>query len=158
MASFEEIIQKSIVCLNMTEDDGQRVIAAMIDAAARKGVFPGEHKDAVVKAVLNREFSASTALPAGIALPHGRTDCVDEIVCVLGIHPRGIAFGAPDNRPTHIFVLLLVPVTAACNHIQFLAKLSRRLMESSVRNDLMTAQTWDDVMQTIVNPSQERNA
>jgi mannitol/fructose-specific phosphotransferase system IIA component (Ntr-type) len=155
MASFEEIIQKSLVCLDMTESSGQRVVTAMIEAAVREGVLSAEHKDAAVKAVLNRELSASTALPDGIALPHGRTDCVDDIVCMLGIHPAGIDFGASDNRLTHVFVLLLVPASAACNHIHFLAKLSRRLMESSVRNELLAARTREGVVQTILSHSEE---
>jgi PTS system fructose-specific IIC component len=155
MASFEEIIQRSLVCLNLAEPDGQQVIAAMIEAAVRGGVLSAEHRDAALKAVLNRELSASTALSDGVALPHGRTDCVSDIVCMLGIHPAGIDFGAPDNRPTHVFVLLLVPATVACNHIHFLAKLSRRLMESSVRNELLAARTRDEVLQTILSHSEE---
>ena len=155
MASFEEIIQKSLVCLNATESEGQEVITALIDKAVHAGLLPAEHRDTAVRAVLNREMSASTALPDGIALPHGRIECVRDIICMLGVHPAGIAFGAPDNQPTHVFVLLLVPATVACNHIHFLAKLSRRLMEASVRNELLAARTRDDVMRTILRNSEE---
>jgi mannitol/fructose-specific phosphotransferase system IIA component (Ntr-type) len=155
MKSFEEIIRKSLVCLNLAESDGQRLIAVLIEAAVREGVLAAGDRDAVVRAVLNRELSASTALPDGIALPHGRTDCVSDIVCMLGVHPAGIDFGAPDNRPTHVFVLLLVPASTACNHIHFLAKLSRRLMEPSVRNELLAAKTREDVVQTLLSHSGE---
>jgi mannitol/fructose-specific phosphotransferase system IIA component (Ntr-type) len=155
MASFEEIIRKSLVCLNMAERDGQQVVIGLIEAAVREGLLAEADKDVAVKAVLNRELSASTALPDGIALPHGRTDCVDDIVCLLGIHPAGIDFGASDGSPTHVFVLLLVPSSVACNHIHFLAKLSRRLMESSVRNELLAAKTREEVLQTILCHSEE---
>ena len=155
MANFVEIISKSIVCLNMADGDGQGVITTLIDAAVREGLLPAEHKGEAVMAVLKREMSASTALPDGIALPHGRTDCVTDIVCMLGVHPAGIDFGAPDNQRSHIFVLLLVPATVACNHIHFLANLSRRLMEPSVRNELLTAPARDHVLQTILSHSDE---
>ena len=151
MASFEEIIEKSLVCLNLTDNEGSLVIKTLIDQAVQEGLLAAEHRDAAVKAVINRELSASTALPDGIALPHGRIECVQDIVCMLGIHPQGIAFGAPDNRVTHVFVLLLVPATVACNHIHFLARLSRRLMEASVRNDLLAAQSREDVLRTILS-------
>ena len=155
MAKFDEIILKSLVCLNMEDSDGQHVITTLIESAVREGLLPTQHKDDAVKAVLKREMSASTALPDGIALPHGRTDCVNDIVCMLGIHPTGIDFGAPDNQASHIFVLLLVPATVACNHIHFLANLSRRLMEPSVRNELLAAPTRDHVLQTILSHSDE---
>ncbi|HHU16020.1 MAG: PTS sugar transporter subunit IIA [Kiritimatiellae bacterium] len=151
MASFEEIIEKSLVCLNLTDNEGSLVIKTLIDQAVQEGLLAAEHRDAAVKAVINRELSASTALPDGIALPHGRIECVQDIVCMLGIHPQGIAFGAPDNRVTHVFVLLLVPATVACNHIHFLARLSRRLMEASVRNDLLAAQSREEVLRTILS-------
>ena len=155
MAKFDEIILKSLVCLNMEDSDGQHVITTLIESAVREGLLPAQHKDDAVKAVLKREMSASTALPDGIALPHGRTDCVNDIVCMLGIHPTGIDFGAPDNQTSHIFVLLLVPATVACNHIHFLANLSRRLMEQSVRNELLAAPTREHVLQTILSHSDE---
>jgi mannitol/fructose-specific phosphotransferase system IIA component (Ntr-type) len=151
MASFEEIIEKSLVCINLTDNEGSLVIKTLIDQAVQEGLLAAEHRDAAVKAVINRELSASTALPDGIALPHGRIECVQDIVCMLGIHPQGIAFGAPDNRVTHVFVLLLVPATVACNHIHFLARLSRRLMEASVRNDLLAAQSREEVLRTILS-------
>jgi mannitol/fructose-specific phosphotransferase system IIA component (Ntr-type) len=155
MAKFDEVIENCLVCLNMTEPDGHRVVTTLIEQAVAQGLLPKVHKDEAIKAVMNREMSASTAMPDGIALPHGRTDCVTEIVCMIGIHPKGVDFGAPDNQPSHIFVLLLVPATVGCNHIHFLANLSRRLMEPSVRNDLMGAQTREQILRAILNCSDE---
>lgn len=155
MAKFDEVITQSLICLHMDGADGQQVVTTLIEEAVRQGLLPPEHMDEAVKAVLKREASASTAMPDGIALPHGRTDCVTDIVCMIGIHPRGIEFGAPDSQPSHIFIQLLVPATVACNHIQFLAKLSRRLMEPSVRSALMAAQTREDVRVSILSCSDE---
>ena len=155
MANFDEVITRSLVCLNMDGADGQQVVTTLIGEAVKQGLLPAEHMDEAVKAVLKREASASTALPDGIALPHGRTDCVTDIVCMIGIHPKGVEFGAPDNQPSRIFVELLVPATVGCNHIHFLANLSRRLMEQSVRSALLAAQTREDVMQSILSYSDE---
>ncbi len=155
MATFDELITKSLVCLDMADADGQHVITTLIQDAVKQGLLSADHMDEAIKAVLKREISASTALPDGIALPHGRTDCVSDIVCMIGIHQKGIDFGAPDNLPSHIFVLLLVPATVACNHIHFLANLSRRLMEQSVRNELMAAKTREHVLEIILSHSDE---
>lgn len=155
MASFDEVIRKSLVRLNMTDMSGQQAITTLIESAVAGGLVSDQHRDEVIRAVLKREMSASTALPDGIALPHGRTDCVEDIVCLIGIHPSGIPFGAPDNQLSHIFVLLLVPATVGCNHIHFLANLSRRLMEPSLRNALLSAPTEEKAQQTILSYSDE---
>lgn len=155
MANFDEVIQKSLVCLGMTEPDGHGVITRLIEQAAAQGLLLPIHTNEAIKAVMNREMSASTAMPDGIALPHGRTDCVDDIVCMIGIHPKGVDFGAPDNQSTHIVVLLLVPNAVGCNYIHFLANLSRRLMETSVRNEMVGASTREQVLNAILSNSDE---
>lgn len=155
MANFNEVIQNSLVCLNMTEPDGHCVVTKLIELAVAQGLLSPTHLNEAIKAVMNREMSASTAMPDGIALPHGRTDCVDDIVCMIGIHPKGVDFAAPDNQPTHIIVLLLVPNAVGCNYIHFLANLSRRLMEMSVRNEMVAAATREQVLNAILSNSDE---
>lgn len=155
MANFDEVILKSLVCLNMEDRDGQHLVTTLIETAVQQGLLEREYQEEAITAVLKREMSASTAMPDGIALPHGRTDCVTDIICMIGIHPNGIDFEAPDKQPSHIFVLLLVPATVGCNHIHFLANLSRRLMEHSVRNELMAATTREDVFGAILRHSDE---
>jgi len=155
MSDFNEIIQKSVVCLNMSSADGQELVTTLIEMSVKQGLLPPVHEEEAIKAILKREQSASTALPDGIALPHGRTECVSGVVCMIGIHPRGIDFGSPDNLPSHIFVQLLVPATVGCSHIHFLANLSRRLMEESVRNALLAALTREQVLQAILGHSDE---
>lgn len=141
--------------MNLSEPEGYQVVTTLIERAVRDGLLPPEHMDEAIKAVLKREQSASTALPDGIALPHGRTDCVKELACMIGIHPAGVEFGAPDGLPTHIFVQLLVPATVGCNHIHFLANLSRRLLEQSVRHALLAATSRAQVLAAILGHSDE---
>lgn len=151
MATFDEIISKSLVRLGLSYPDGEQVIKALIGAAVEEGLLSGRHKDEAIQAVLKREHSASTALPDGIALPHGRTECVSDIVCMIGVHPQGVAFGAPDGLSTRIFVLLLVPAKIGCCHIHFLADLSRRLMDRSVCASILEATTREVVLQEILS-------
>lgn len=155
MANFNEVILKSVVCLNMSESTGHEVLTALVEAAVSQGALSQAQKDDAIKAVLKREQSASTAMPDGIALPHGRIDCISELVCMIGIHPGGVDFGAPDGQPTRIFVQLLVPATVGCNHIHFLANLSRRLLEQSVRNELLAATSREHVIQAVLSHSDE---
>lgn len=155
MANFNEVILKSVVCLNMSEPTGHEVLTSLIEAAVAQGGLDQAHKEDAIKAVLKREQSASTAMPDGIALPHGRIDSIHELICMIGIHAAGVEFGAPDGLPTRIFVQLLVPATVGCNHIHFLANLSRRLMEQSVRNELLASSSRDQVIQAVLNHSDE---
>ncbi len=151
MASYAEIISGSLVTLNMTQGSGEQIIVDLITRAVERGFLaPEMHVDAV-QAVLRREMSASTALADGVALPHGRLDTITRIISMIGIHPTGVEFGAPDGKPVQIFVLLLVPATVGCNHIHFLANISRRLLEGSIRRALLAATTTEQVLETLAD-------
>jgi mannitol/fructose-specific phosphotransferase system IIA component (Ntr-type) len=151
MEEFKKIIESCIVCLGLQETDGDTLIADMLAEAVKQGKLDAAVLPKAIRAVLNREKSASTAIPDGIALPHGRTNCVDKQLCMIGVHPQGIPFGAPDGKPTHLFVLMLVPLSMGCAHIQFLAKLSRCLSEPTVRTAIATATRPDEITKAIVN-------
>lgn len=151
MLFFDEMILKSLVCLNIEDCESKQVLERLIDVAVAEGVIAADCKDETLQAVMMREQISSTALPDGIALPHGRSECVSEITCVLGIHPEGIDFGAPDHDVTRIFVMLLVPKNVGCRHIHFLANLSRRLMERSTRERMINAKTRNEVLEALVD-------
>jgi len=139
MKGFQEIIQECVVCLNMAEKDGLDVIAQLVSQAVKQGVLAAEDEEDVMRAIINREQSAPTAQPEGIAIPHGRVSCISEVVFLLGLHPKGVDFGAPDGMPTHIFALMLAPQASGAGYIQFLAKLCQRLLDGAIREKLLSA-------------------
>ena len=151
MEEFREIIESCIVCLGLQETDGETLIVDMLTEAVKQGKLDAAALPKAIRAVLNREKSASTAIPDGIALPHGRTNCVDKQLCMIGVHHKGIPFGAPDGKPTQLFVLMLVPLTMGCAHIQFLANLSRCLSEPTVRTAIAAATQPEEVTKAILN-------
>jgi len=150
MNGFNEVVRKSIVCLNMTEENGTDVIARLVQEAVRQGLLAAEDESDAVRAILNRELSAPTAQPEGMAIPHGRVACVSDVVFMLGVHPQGVDFGAPDGLPTHLFAQMLAPQSCGSSYIQFLAQLCQRLLNVSIRERLMEAQTKEEVCAALI--------
>ena len=150
MNGFNEVVRKSVVCLNMTEANGTDVIVRLVQEAVQQGLLRPEDEEGAVRAILNRELSAPTAQPEGIAIPHGRVACVEDVVFMLGVHPQGVDFGASDGLPTHLFAQMLAPQSSGASYIQFLAQLCQRLLDSSVREQLMRAETKEDVCAALI--------
>lgn len=99
------------------------VIDELLDMLDRAGML----KDVAQarKAILAREESMPTGMERGIAIPHGRTDAVDELVCVIGIRREGVDFGAQDGQPSRIIILTLSPKEKPAPHVQVMATISR---------------------------------
>src|SRR3989338_5020694 len=84
----------------------------------------------IVKALLERESLGSTGIGQGIAIPHGKTDKVKELVAVLAVSQKGVNFEALDGEPVYIFFLLVAPKDTAGPHLKALAQISRLLRDS----------------------------
>ena len=91
----------------------------------------------------------STGMQNGIAIPHGKSDTVNSLVAAVGLRPEGIDFDAIDDQPCSIFVLTVSPVNRTGPHIQFLAEISRLLNDASVREELLSADTEEEVLRIL---------
>ncbi len=136
------------ISLDLRGNDKEEVLAEMVDLLAASGHI--RDKEAVLKAVTDRERRMSTGMQNGIAIPHGKTDSVDCLVAALGIKREGIDFGALDGQPSTIFVMTVSPDSRTGPHIQFLAEVSRPLNDASVRAKILSASTREEVLKLLL--------
>ncbi|MDP6522770.1 MAG: PTS sugar transporter subunit IIA [Kiritimatiellia bacterium] len=120
----------------------EAVIDELLGAIKGKGLI--KNLEAARDAVMTREASMSTGMQYGIAIPHGRTDAVDHLVCSVGLKPDGVDFDSIDGEPSRIFVLTLSPLSAAAPHVQFMSTMSQILNESG-RDALLCCNTADQM-------------
>jgi len=104
----------------------------------------------ISEVLMERERLGSTGIQDGIAIPHGKVPGLEKIVIACGRSAGGIDFDAHDQKPTHLFFVLLAPEFAAGQHLKALARLSRLLKESSFREKLMASGNSKDFFDNIV--------
>ncbi|MCP4728347.1 MAG: PTS sugar transporter subunit IIA [bacterium] len=105
--------------------------------------------DAVHQAILDREKTMSTGIGQGVAIPHGKTEGVDELMGAFGIAPDGVDFDSLDNKPTYLFFLLVSPVGPAGPHLRCLSRISRLLNREDFRELLMKAGSPEEAVKLI---------
>lgn len=103
----------------------------------------------IVKILMEREQLGSTGIGQGVAIPHGKTEMVNEIIAAFGISKKGIEFDALDGEPVYLIFLLLAPVEAAGTHLKALAKISRLLKDKFFRQNLREAKNPEEVIKII---------
>lgn len=95
----------------------------------------------ILSAVRERELVLSTGIGAGIAIPHGRTPLVDQLVVAAGVASSPIEFESLDGAPVRLFFLLVGPESASGAHVKALSRISRLLRRDLLREQLMCAPT-----------------
>ena len=132
-----DILHKDAIIDDIKSHDKKGVLAEF--AALAQKVSPQLNKKDVLEILLDREELGSTAVGHGVAIPHGKMKGLSSILALFGRSTEGIDFQAHDEKPTHLFFVLLAPETAIGNHLQALARLSRLLKEPTLREALIQA-------------------
>ena len=120
--------------VSRTKGDVLRELVELV-AKGRNGFDP----EPVLAAVRERELVLSTGIGAGIAIPHGKTPVVDQLMVAAGVAPDPIDFDALDGRPVSLFFLLVGPESASGAHVKVLSRISRLLRRDPLRQALMRA-------------------
>jgi len=112
----------------------------------------GEATDAkkVLEAVLDRESTRTTGIGNGLAIPHGKTNGVKDLVMSIGKPATPIDFQSIDGRPVTIIWLLSSPPDKTSSHIHALARISRLMTIDKFRQALNAATTAQEMYDIIV--------
>jgi PTS system nitrogen regulatory IIA component len=130
-----------ILELKATSKEGVlRELAAM--AAVACGRFTEE---VLYHVLLEREAVGSTGVGNGVAIPHGKIEGLGDIVLCFGRSRVGVNFEAIDNRPVHLFVLLLSPAEMATEYLQALAGISKILKNPALHQLLLDSTTKAEI-------------
>ena len=103
----------------------------------------------ILSSVREREQVLSTGVGGGVAIPHGKTPHIDQLVLAAGVSPEPIDFDALDGKPVRLFFLLVGPESASGAHVKALSRISRLLRRESLRMDLLAARSGEDFLRMI---------
>ena len=145
--NLKKVLSKESIVARLKAETKPAVIEELVDAIAWTGKI--KNRDAALQAVLNREDKMSTGMQNGIAIPHGKTDAVEELLIAIAIKPDGVDFDAMDGQPCNIFIMTLSPENRVGPHIQFLAEISKVLGNETLREKLINATSAEEILKIL---------
>lgn len=104
---------------------------------------------AILAAVREREQVLSTGIGGGVAIPHGKSPHVDQLLLAAGVTREPIDFDALDGQPVQLFFLLVGPESAAGAHVKALSRISRLLRRDQLRQELIAASSAEEFLRMI---------
>ena len=125
---FNELVAPQAVLASLKVSNKKQ---ALQELAAKAATLTGRPEREIFDVLLQREKLGSTALGAGIAIPHGKLKGLKRIVGLFARLPEAVDFEAVDGEKVDIVFLLLAPEGAGADHLKALARISRLLREGS---------------------------
>jgi len=118
-----DLISEEIVKVPLEATTKNEVIQELVDVLVKAQKVKDREK--AIEAIMKRENLGSTGLEKGIAVPHAKTDQVNELTLAIGVSFKGIDFNAVDGMPSKIFFLMLASPDQSGPHIEALAEIAR---------------------------------
>ena len=135
----EELINLDL--LSERKEDAIRELARLMEST--QGVIDF---DLFLEDVFERERLGTTGIGDGIAIPHARTDAVDQLVIALGRSARGVEFESLDGKKVKLLFLMGTPKGSVSHYLKILAQLTRLLKEDTFRDKLLEARDKETVV------------
>ena len=103
------------------------------------------NRKVILEMLKNREALGSTAVGNGIAFPHGRSLAVSRLMAIFARSKTGLPCDSLDNKPTHLFFVLLAPPQDRSNqYLPALGKIIETVRKDDLREKLMKVSNFDE--------------
>lgn len=84
----------------------------------------------IVEKLIQRENLGSTAIGKGVAVPHCKIKGLNQPLVLVGVSRQGVDFQAIDQKPVHLFFLVISPPENPSVNLQILAAIAHLVRES----------------------------
>lgn len=153
---ISDLLKKEIMIIDLKSTTKADVIDEMIDklSTSKKINDPVKFKEEI----LRREELSSTGLGDGIAMPHAKTNAVNESCVLFARSKEGIDYDSLDGQPAYLFFMIAAQEGANNTHIETLANLSKLLLKPNFIDKLKEAKDADEVMAIVEAGEAEEKA
>jgi PTS system nitrogen regulatory IIA component len=145
--NLKSVLTAETVNLHLKGSTKNEIINELLDILVAAGKIPD--RKAALNAVMDREQKMSTGMKHGIAIPHGKSNTIQDLVACVGVAEKPIDFDSLDHEPCRIFIMTLSPVEKTGPHLQFLAEISLLFKSAEKRQEILKAESSEAVIKIL---------
>jgi PTS system fructose-specific IIC component/PTS system nitrogen regulatory IIA component len=142
-----EIFSPKYIRVDLEAEDKDECFEELVDHFCQ--VSNINAREEVLQAIRERESKMSTGIQKGIAIPHGKTNAVDDVYGVLGISRKGIDYEALDGNPVYVLFMILAPQKDSEEHLRVLQRLAELLTNPEFFTDLVAQKNAQGVYEIL---------
>ncbi len=143
-----DIISTDLIEPHLSGETRDDIVDEMIEKMSRKGMLLSD--SGFKQAILSREQQGTTAIGMNIAIPHGKSEAVKTPGVAFGIRRSGVDWNSLDGSDAKLIFMIAVPKESGGNqHLKILQMLSRKLMDDSYRERLLSVQTKEEAYELL---------
>lgn len=142
-----DLLKVNGISLNAAPATKKEAIDTLVDLMASTGNI--SDKEEYRQAVLSREYSGTTGIGEGIAIPHAKSRAVKTAGLAAMVVKDGVNYESLDGQPAHLLFMIAAPDSSADLHVEVLSRLATLLMDSAFRKQLINAGSPEEFLRLI---------
>jgi PTS system nitrogen regulatory IIA component len=145
--NLKTVLTKETINLHLKGTSKESIINELLDILVSANKI--QDRGAAYNAVMEREQKMSTGMKHGIAIPHGKSATIHDLVACIGISDNPVDFDSLDHEPCRIFIMTLSPLEKTGPHLQFLAEISLLFKSSEKRAEILKASSSEEILRVL---------
>jgi len=142
---LSDLLTQKFIINELSSENKSDIIDELVD------LFKNDERiidlEKVRASVHSREKIMSTGVGKNFAIPHGKTDAVNDIICAFAKSSKPINFESLDGQAVHLLFLLIGKDNLVSLHIKLLSRISRMMTKDHFREKLMKATSSEEIIQ-----------
>jgi nitrogen PTS system EIIA component len=133
-----EILKKESVIADIEGKNKLDVIKEMTECLKQNNTIINDQE--LYTTLMEREKLGSTGIGENVAIPHGKSDELTQIISVFARSLSGIDFESLDQKPVHFVCMVIAPAHSTGQHLKALARISRLFKNQTLREGILKAE------------------
>ncbi|HCG73623.1 MAG TPA: PTS fructose transporter subunit IIA, partial [Nitrospina sp.] len=111
---IDEILKKESVIADLVGKNKLEVIQEMTSCLKQNNIIKDDQ--ALFTTLMEREKLGSTGIGENVAIPHGKSDELTQIITVFARSLGGVDFESLDQKPVHFVCMVIAPAHSTGQH------------------------------------------
>ena len=135
---IDEILKKESVIADLVGKNKLEVIQEMTSCLKQNNIIKDDQ--ALFTTLMEREKLGSTGIGENVAIPHGKSNELIQIITVFARSLGGVDFESLDQKPVHFVCMVIAPAHSTGQHLKALARISRLFKNQALREGILKAE------------------
>jgi nitrogen PTS system EIIA component len=140
---IDEILRKDSIIANLSGTNKEEVLREITDFLQNLNLI--KDKETLFNTLMEREKLGSTGIGENVAIPHGKSNELSQIIIVFGRSLGGIDFESLDQKPVHFVCMVIAPSNSTGQHLKALARISRLFKNQDLREGILNLQDANQI-------------
>ncbi|OQX55725.1 MAG: hypothetical protein B5M53_03950 [Candidatus Cloacimonas sp. 4484_209] len=146
--TLKKYLKKENINLTLEGKTREEAYTELLSLSIKNKEIPD--KNFILDKIIERDELSDSYMGKGVVMVRIHLDTLKNILLLIGIKKDGIYEDVFDREKIKIFIIIITPDSKQEEYINLVSKLSNLLNQGSIRDDILEAETPENVIKTLL--------